>query len=138
MRLRCYRPMAALLLALHLQACMSWQRTGVSPGQVIEEGSFRVTVADGTRLEVRNATIEDDSLRLHQWQRARLQPSLRADRLCRDIECPGGVPQPVTIALDDVQELETLHFSVTKTAVLLGVLGGLVAGLAAFSSSYRF
>ena len=109
MRLRCYRPLAVLLLTLHLQACMSWQPTTVSPRQVIEEGSFRVTAADGTRLEVRNATIEDDSL--------------RADRLCRDIECPGGVTQRLTIALDDVQELETRRISARKTGLWLGALG---------------
>ena len=114
MRLRRYRPVTVLLLALHLQACMSWRPSVVSPEQVVEEGSFRVTMADGLRLEVRNATIEDDSL--------------RADRLCRDIECPGGVAPRVTIALDDVQELETRRFNVVKTGLWLGALG-LVYGI---------
>ena len=108
MRLRRYRPMAVLLIALHLQACLTWQSTTVGPEQAVEEGSFRVTMADGTRLEVRNATIVDDSL--------------RADRLCRDIECPGGVAPPITIALDDVQELETRRFSALTTGLWLGAL----------------
>jgi hypothetical protein len=88
---------------------MSWRPSVVSPEQVVEEGSFRVTMADGMRLEVRNATIEDDSL--------------RADRLCRDVECPGGVAPRVTIALDDVQELETRRFNLAKTGLWWGALG---------------
>ena len=60
-----YRPFALLMLVLYLGACTSWRPSTVSPRQLIEEeqpGAVRVTTTDGTRVLLREPSIEADSI----------------------------------------------------------------------------
>ena len=65
-QMRRYRPMALLLLVLHLGACTKWQRvTPISPQVLIETeqpSAIRVTRADGTQVVVREPRIARDSI----------------------------------------------------------------------------
>ena len=101
MQLRRYRPMAVLLLALHLQACMSWRRTTISPAQLIAEeepSSVRVTLANGSQLTLVDPTIRNDS-RVHEDGR-------------------------VYVVVSDVSTVEVRGFSMLKTMPV--ILGGLL------------
>lgn len=65
MSARRYRPMALLLLVLHLGACTSWQLTTVSPRQVVEAeqpSSVRITQPDGTQVVLKDPAIRNDSI----------------------------------------------------------------------------
>jgi len=65
MKLARCRPIAVLLLALHLGACVTWRPTTVAPRQVIEEeqpSRVRVTTLDGERLALRTPVLRGDSL----------------------------------------------------------------------------
>ena len=59
------RPIAVLLLCLHLAGCTTWQPVQVSPQQVLESeqpAKVRVTDADGVRVVLSNPVIERDSI----------------------------------------------------------------------------
>ncbi len=110
MELRRYRPLALLLLVLHLAGCYSWQPVTVSPRQLIEEAApdhIRIFKADGERMELRNPQVESDSLT------ARIFSNLRTGT--------------VRIALADITAVEWRRLQVGKTVwaivpVLLPVL----------------
>ena len=60
-----YRPLALLLLVLHLGGCMTWRPIAVSPRQVIEEeqpSSVRVTQPDGILIVLHDPAIRNDSI----------------------------------------------------------------------------
>ena len=64
LRLRGYRPVAALLLVLHLGACVhTWRHITVSPRQLIEvEQPDRIRVwQDDQATELRNPRIDGDT-----------------------------------------------------------------------------
>ena len=112
LRLRRYRPMALLMLALHLAGCHSWQAVTVSPREFIEDehpGRIRILQADGTRVELRAPRIETDSLT------ARISTRLRTGF--------------VRIALSDIAAVEARRISTPKTlaAVVLTGAGVVVA-----------
>ena len=108
MELRRYRPLALLLLVLHLAGCYSWQPVTVSPRQLIEEAApdhIRIFKADGEGMELRNPQVESDSLT------ARISTRLRT--------------ATVRIALGDIDSVEARRLEVwgTVAAVLLSTLG---------------
>ena len=113
MRLRRYRPVALLMLVLHLTGCYSWQPVTVSPRQFIEEeqpGQIRILQADGTRMELRDPSIETDSLA------ARVSSRLRTGN--------------VRIALSDIDSVEARRISTPLTTLVVVLTGaGLVAAL---------
>lgn len=60
-----YRPLALLLLVLHLGACSSWRPTTVPPRQFIEEerpSRVRITTLDGNQVVLEVPTIVNDSI----------------------------------------------------------------------------
>lgn len=102
MRLRRYRSMAVLLLALHLQACMSWRPTTVSPQAVIpvELPLFvRATLTSGEVKFFENPSVRNDSI--------------------------VGTGSSLRVAWRDVSSLEVRRFSAGKTAgaVVLTAVG---------------
>ena len=102
MELRRYRPLALLLLVLHLAGCYSWQPVTVSPRQLIEEAApdhIRIFKADGEGMELRNPRIESDSLT------ARIFSNLRTGT--------------VRIALADITAVEWRRLQVGKTVLAL-------------------
>ena len=100
-----HRPRAVLLLflLLSLTACSTWQSIGpVSPGRFIELDQperVRVTMQDGTQMELDRPVVEGDEL-----------------------VAPGDFSMP----LADVLMLEVQRFDVARTIVRVG-LGALVA-----------
>ena len=101
-----YCSVLLLFLLLHLTACQAWQSVSldaISPDQLIEEDRpdrVRVTMPDGTQVELENPSVEGDEL---------LAP---------------GVSMP----LADILELEVREFSMDRTALLLvGVAAGVLA-----------
>ena len=65
MRLRRYRPVAIVLLVLHLSACTTWRPSPIEPRQLIEEerpSAVRITKTDGTEQVVREPRIQGDSI----------------------------------------------------------------------------
>jgi hypothetical protein len=59
-----YRPVALLLLVLHVGACSSWRPLPVSPREYIETEptSVRITTLDGTRVVLPEPAIANDSI----------------------------------------------------------------------------
>ena len=106
-----YRPRAVLLLllVLHLTACYTWQGVATtSPAGVIEATQpdrVRVTMPDGTQVELENPSVEGDEL-----------------------VASGGFSMPSA----DVVILESRKFSMDRTMILLGgvVVGVLVVAMA--------
>ena len=98
-----YRPRAVLLLflVLHLTACYTWQGVATtSPAGVIEATQpdrVRVTMPDGTQVELENPSVEGDEL-----------------------VASGGFSMPSA----DVVILESRKFSMDRTVLL--VLGTVV------------
>ena len=99
-----YRLRAVLLLflVLHLTACYTWQGVATtSPAGVIEATQperVRVTMPDGTQVELENPSVEGDEL-----------------------VASGGFLMPFV----DIVILESRKFSMDRT--MLAVLGGVLA-----------
>ena len=110
MTLRRYRPIALVMLALHLQACASWAPSALPPRQLIEAErptSVRITKTDGTQQVVREPSIQGDSI-------------ARTLEDCRiSIAAAGRVPCESTTsgvaALADVQAIESWKRDTPKT-----------------------
>ena len=103
--LRRYRPVALLMLVLHLPGCYSWEAATVGPRQFIEEeepGHIRILRADGTRMELRNPQVEADSLT------ARISSNLRTGT--------------VRIALTDIGAVEARRLKLGATLALGAVV----------------
>ena len=97
------RAVLLLFLVLHLTACYTWQGVATtSPAGVIEATQpdrVRVTMPDGTQVELENPSVEGDEL-----------------------VAPG-----VSMPLADILELEVREFSMDRTALLLvGVAAGVL------------
>ena len=94
-----YRPVALLMLVLHLTGCYSWRTTTASPAQLIvdeQPSTVRVTLTDGTQRTLPDPTVRNDSI--------------------------SGV------ALSDVRAVEVRSFSTGKTlGLIVGVPLGLAA-----------
>jgi len=130
-----YRPRSVLLLflLLHLTACYTWQGVATtSPAGVIEATQpdrVRVTMPDGTQVELENPSVEGDELvgRVHEssfWCRAFLGGYTRRG----EDECDRFVVRSIPLA--DVFTLE-IRKGDTRMRVLMGV--GVVAAFVAAS-----
>jgi hypothetical protein len=130
MRLRRYRPIAILLLALHLGGCTRWEPTTVSPRVLIEEerpSAVRVTRADGTRVELDDPLIRADSISM---PREDCERAFTSDGRAA---CVGVT----SVALDDVQALDLRRPDAVRTVaalvlgpvVFLGAVLGVICGL---------
>ena len=64
MKPRRHRPVALLLLVLHLGACSAWRPIPISPREYIETEptDIRITTSDGETAVVPKATIANDSI----------------------------------------------------------------------------
>ena len=120
MRLRRYRPMAVLLLALQLQACHYWEPTFVRPPRVIAEeepSQVRITRTDGEQVTLQSPWVRADSIVGQDRSEA-----VWADR---------------SVAVSDIRGMEIRRFSPGKTVGLLflGVaLGFLIDAAANFEA----
>jgi hypothetical protein len=128
MYLRRYRPIALLLLGLHLGACSRWEPTTVSPREVIEEqepSAVRLTRTDGTRVEMKEPVIRSDSMQSEECQR--IQRPWR-------VECEAAGP----IALGDIQSLDVRHTDAVASvaAIAVGALAFYAMMLARAGLSY--
>lgn len=94
------------------QACTNWRTTPLTPENFPRRDSLRivrVTLSSGTRLDLQNAQITQDSLRGR---------DVRADR-------------PLIVPLSGIERAQTSHFHGGKTAgllLILGVLAGAAIG----------
>ena len=107
-----HRHRAVLLLfgVLYLTACSSWQSIGaVSPSRFIEldqPESVRVTMQDGTQMELDRPVVDGDELVS--------RPIIRLDG--DELVAPGGFSMP----LADVLMLEVQRFDVARTILRVG------------------
>ena len=100
MKLRRYRPVAIVLLVLHLDACITWRPSPVEPRQLIEEeraNPIRLTLPDGTSVVVRHPRIKNDSIAFVSGVCRRLPGRGAARYVC---------PTTSLISLDDVSVVE--------------------------------
>ncbi len=105
MRLHRYRPVALVLLVLHLGACTTWRPATVSPPQLIEEeepGRVRITRTDGERVTIQDPEVRADSII---WR--------RRSGLFGFGTTETGLP------ILDVQQIEIRRFSLVKTLITL-------------------
>ncbi len=129
MKLRRYRPVAIVLLVLHLGACTTLEPTPISPRQLIEEKrpqSVRVTGIDGTYFQVRNPRIANDSIAVVSGVCRRL-PGISGPRRYR-------CPTTALIALDDVRVLEVRRRARGRTLLLISPLLYIVVLVAIYSA----
>ena len=127
MTLRPYRSSAILLLALHLNACMTWQPSTVGLRELIEERrpeQIRVTKIDGSRLTLRNPTVEADSI-----DGNTLRESCGPKYGCVDIDVR------VRLALEDVTAVDTWRLGIAGTAATAPTAG--TAGTAGTPSAAK-
>lgn len=106
MLIRC-RPIALLLLMLHLAACTSWQLSTVSPPQLIQEeepGLVRLTQMNGDRSVVDNPEIRGDSI-------------VSGDtRSCKRLDCRRS-----SVVISDIAQIEVGRPSQSRTAALVAI-----------------
>ena len=126
MRLRSHRPVALLLVVLHVAGCTSWQPSTVSPRQVLEErqpGSVRVTTAWGGQSVIHQPAVKNDSIHGIILGRRTCEASAAAGghRVC------ASPTDSVRVALADVTMVEVRGVSSEKSA--LGILLVLLAYL---------
>ena len=113
MTLRRYRIPALLMLALHLNACTTWQPLMVSPRQFIVEEQpslVRVTQASGTQMVLRDPSIENDSIVGTVRVPASCPPLPTSQR-----PCAATRDRTERTSLDDVSALEMRQFSRPRT-----------------------
>ena len=102
-----FRRSIAVLLCGAVTACHTWEASpSAIPQDNLKESRVRVHMTNGSRLEMRVARLDPDSL----------IGSDRGDR--------------VAVALSDIKRLDNQQFSSDRTAV--AVVAGIVAGLGLF------
>jgi hypothetical protein len=102
--------MAALLLVMSTVGCYSWRPVSVGPSALINETrprDVRVTLTDGTVVTMQNPMLMSDTI-------------VGATRT-------GSVRAPTW----ELQRLEVLRFSVTRTTALVGLHVGAIVGIVA-------
>ena len=78
---RLYSPLAAVTLALFLQACTHWTPLSLEPAKLPANGQVRATLRTGQRVIVTSPVISGDTLRSAategvRWSRARARPGI--------------------------------------------------------------
>jgi hypothetical protein len=76
-----YAPIAAVTLALFVQACTHWTPVAVEPANLPATGQVRATLKTGNRVIVTSPEISGDTLRSAatdgvRWSRARARPGI--------------------------------------------------------------
>lgn len=117
MKLRSYRPVAVVLVVLHLNACTSWQQISLQTGPVPEK--VRVTT-ENDRFVLNTTRLVGDTAIAGMWSGR--NASLRASSLIRD----EGLR---VIPLTDILLVERGRHSPARTA---GLVVGILAGFYAF------
>ena len=84
--MRLYAPMAAVALALFVQACTHWTPVTVEPANLPATGQVRATLKTGHRVIVTSPEISGDTLRSAategvRWSRARAKPGIPLARI---------------------------------------------------------
>ena len=104
---------APLILVLSLAGCYSWRPITVCPRQMIEDeqpGLIRIVHADGTRLVLRNPSVDTDSVT------ARIKVIAGGRAYTRTVDW-----DTVRIALTDVVSAEAQRLSTGKILGLAAV-----------------
>lgn len=130
MSLRRYRPVAVLLVALHLNACTTWQAATVSPRELVERdqpSSVRVTRLDGRQSVLRDPYITNDSI--VGWVQ------VPCPSLARPGSCIAGRTVNQTL-LDEITAIQVRRISLGITALVSVVIIGTLAVLVA-TADYR-
>ena len=108
------RPLALLLLVLHLDACSSWQPLPVSPREYIgtEPTSIRITTLDGERAVLPEPAIANDSIH---GILCEVSVVAAGDQVCTETS------ETQRYALADVTEWEVRGGRTWVTVLLVGV-----------------
>ena len=116
-----YRSVLLLFLVLNLTACTSWHSVAIpSPAEFIEAEQpdrVRVTMPDGTQVELENPSVEGDELMgVHRMR--------DGDRLIRSTR---------SVPLVEILQLEVRRYDLARSAgvsglVVVGLLGALLYG----------
>lgn len=124
MSLRRYRPIAVVLVVLHLNACSTWQPATVSPRELVERdqpSSVRVTRLDGRQSVLRDPYITNDSI--VGWVR------IPCSSLAISGRCIGGRSLDPAL-LDEVTAIQVRRFSAGTTVLASVVVIGAIFGIA--------
>lgn len=103
------RALVTAVLLGYGQACTSWRMHPLTPEPFAPSNPppvVRVTLVDGSRFQLESPQIVQDTLRGVDPRSQRLR----------------------TVALSDLQRLETIHFNAAKTVGLVLGLGAVAAG----------
>lgn len=106
-----YRAVAAVMLALFLQACTRWTPLPLEPVRVPAVGPIRVTLRTGQQVIIRSPVVSGDTLR---------EAATEGVTFSRPLPRP-GIPL-AQITRIDVQQLDA------GGTVAVVVLGGLIVG----------
>jgi hypothetical protein len=115
---------ALAMTALLLGGCSTWRMQGQAPATAISATSspphVRITLHDGTRLEMYQAVVQGDSL-------LGVGPAapLRAYNYGRPV-APTVSHARIAVALSDIRTLEIRTHSGGKTALLVGIVVGVL------------
>lgn len=116
---RRYRPVALLMLLLHLTGCYTWRPTHLAPQRLIETEPrqlLRITEADGSRVVLTKVVFDGDSI--------------------EGIPVPQTPARPrVSAALADVRIVETRSRSGLSVVLLAGAMG-LVLGMLVIAEGF--
>ncbi len=115
MRPSCRRAVALILAPAIIAGCRSWRAAEVEPHALVETqqpSRIRVTTLDGSRVEIIEPRVTDDSIQGRQ---------------------NGRDARTVEVAVADVTRIETRRLNVATTAVAILVAGVLVTGLVLFN-----
>jgi hypothetical protein len=110
------RPVAVLLLCLHLAGCTTWQPVQISPREFIEvEDPYKIRFRDaiGEWIEVSNPRIEGDTIAGTTFG---MRPNGRM----------GAVRFRVGVA--DISEIDARKINAPQTIVAVGVLSAVLIG----------
>lgn len=113
------RPVALVLLVVHLGGCYSWRPTTVAPPQVIEvedPAQVRVTSVGCGRLVLSDPEIRGDSLAGLSEVYAQVEVAPRGGAFGGEVRT--RTYSRAAVALSDIQEIEVRKASVLKTAAL--------------------
>lgn len=124
MRLRRLRGPAILMLALHVQACVTWRPSMVEPRQLLGQempASIRVQTVDGREVVARSPRIVRDTI-VGGVETCRPDHYSQTGASCEVRDMP-------VAALADIQRIEVRRVDAGRT--VLGVLGtsALLAGV---------
>ena len=122
-----FRPVAVLLLCLHLVGCMAWKPIQLAPRPFVEQTqprAVRVTTRDGQQVTINDPWVRDDSILSRPIAGSCVwSPQAGGSTGCVQPTTPAILP------LTEVLSLERRGVDTARTVVFIGLITWLAVGL---------